>query len=98
MFASTRKSPERLRLAERLSEWTRGRFDLPKEVAISVAEIACLLPGCPPLETVVTFWIADQRYQFKVFKPLTEVGLDDVPYAWLKDALVVCEDFDCGCC
>ena len=46
----------------------------------------------------MTFWIVDQRYQFKVFKRLTEVGLNDVPYAWLKEALAVCEDFDCGCC
>ncbi len=98
MFASARKSPERLSVVERLADWTRERFDLPREAVISVSEIACPLPGCPPLETVVTFWIADQRYQFKVFKPLTEVGLDDVPYAWLKEALAVCEDFDCGCC
>ena len=98
MFASARKSPERLSMVERLSEWTRERFELPREAAISVSEIACPLPGCPPLETVVTFWIAERRYQFKVFKPLAEVAPDDVPYSWLKDALAVCEDFDCGCC
>ena len=98
MFASARKSPERLSLVERLTEWTRERFDLPREGAVSVSEIACPLPGCPPLETVVTFWVADQRYQFKVFKSLAEVAPDDVPYAWLKEALAVCEDFDCGCC
>ena len=97
MFASARKSPERLSLVERLSEWTRERFRLPEEAAVSVLEIACPLPGCPPLETVVTFWISDQRYRFKVFKPLTDVGLDDVPYAWLKEALAVREDFECGC-
>jgi hypothetical protein len=98
MFASVRKGPERLSLVERLSDWTRERFDLPRDAVISVSEIACPLPGCPPLETVVTFWIADQRYQFKVFKSLAEVVTDDVPYAWLKEALAVCQDFDCGCC
>jgi nitrate reductase delta subunit len=98
MFAPARKSPERLSLVERLTEWTRERFKLPGEGAISVSEIACPLPGCPPLETVVTFWIANQSYRFKVFKPLTEVGPDDVPYAWLKEALAVGEDYDCGCC
>jgi nitrate reductase delta subunit len=81
-----------------LADWTRERFDLPRDAVISVSEIACPLPGCPPLETAVTFWIADQRYQFKVFKSLAEVVTEDVPYAWLKEALAVCEDFDCGCC
>lgn len=98
MFAFARKNPERLSLVERLTEWTRERFDLPREAAVSVSEIACPLPGCPPLETVVTFWVADQRYQFKVFKSLAEVAPDDVPYAWLKEALAVREDFECGCC
>lgn len=98
MFASARKSPERLSLVEHLSEWTRERFNLPQEAVISVSEIACPLPGCPPLETVVTFWIADQRYQFKVFKSLAEVATEDIPCAWLKEALAVCEDFDCCCC
>jgi hypothetical protein len=97
MLASARKSPERLSLVERLTEWTRERFKLPTEAVISVSEIECPLPGCPPRETVVMFWVAEQRYQFKVFKPLTEVGLDDVPYAWLKEALAVCEELDCGC-
>jgi len=98
MFAFARKSPARLRWVERLTDWTRERFNLSREAAISVSEIVCPLPGCPPLETVVTFWIADRCYRFKVFKSLAEVAPDDVPYAWLKEALAVCEDFDCGCC
>lgn len=98
MFVAAKKSPVRLQLVDQLADWTRERFGLPVEAAISVSEIACPLPGCPPVETVVTFWVADQRYQFKVFKSLGEVAPDDVPYAWLKEALAVCEDFDCGCC
>ena len=39
-------------------------------------------PGCPPLETVVAFWTADERrHQFKLYKPLREVLYDDV--GWL---------------
>ncbi len=41
---------------------------------------------------------AEQRYQFKLFKPVEEVVVDDLPYAWLKDALAVPEGFDCDCC
>jgi nitrate reductase delta subunit len=98
MFASARKSPERLRVIERVTEWTRERFTLQKEAIISVSEIACPLAGCPPLETVVVFWIAERRYQFKLFKPVEEVVTGDLPYAWLMDALAVPEGFEYDCC
>ena len=98
MFASVRKSPERLHIIERVTQWTRERFKLPKEAPVFVSEIACPLPGCPPLETVVAFWIAERCYQFKLFKPVGEVLIDDLPYAWFKDALALPEGFDCDCC
>jgi nitrate reductase delta subunit len=98
MFASIKKSPERLQVIDRVTQWTRERFKLPKEAVISVSEIACLLPGCPPLETVVVFWMAEHRYQFKLFKPVEEVVIEDLPYAWLKDALAIAEGIDCDCC
>ena len=98
MLGAAGKNPERLQAIEKVAEWTRVRFRLPKEAAISVAEVACTLPGCAPLETVVMFWIAEQRYQFKLFKPVGEVVLDDLPYAWLKDALAVQEGVGWDCC
>ena len=98
MFAPVKKGPERLRIIERVGEWTRERFKLPEEATVFVSEITCSLPGCPPLETVVAFWIAEQRYQFKLFKPVAEVVVDDLPFAWLKDALAVQERVGWDCC
>jgi nitrate reductase delta subunit len=98
MFASVRKSPERLQVIERVAEWTRERFKLPRGAPISVSEVACSLPGCAPLETVVMFWIAEQRYQFKLFKPVAEVVVDDLPFVWLKDSLAVPEGAGWDCC
>jgi hypothetical protein len=91
-----KKSPAHMQALERVRTWTRERFKLADEVPILVAEIACGLPGCPPLETVVAFWIAnDRRHQFKLFKPVQEVVYDDLPYAWLIDSLVASADLDC---
>ena len=98
MFAPVRKSPERLQAVDRVEQWTRKRFGLRKEAAVSVAEVACTLPGCAPIETVVMFWIAEQRHQFKLFKPVAEVVVGDLPYAWLKDALAVQEGAVWECC
>ena len=91
-FATTR--PDQAAAADRVRDWTRGRFSLPEDAVIMVAEIACGLPGCPPLETVVVFW-TDRRHRFKVFKRLAEVTEDDLPFGWLKDALADDNEFDC---
>src|SRR5439155_6631901 len=79
MLRSFHKRPEYLQALDRVKEWTRVRFKLPQDAAILVTEVACALPGCPPLETVVAFWTdADTRHHFKVFKPLAEVVADDL--------------------
>ena len=83
-----RSSPAHAQALDRVRTWTRERFKLADDVPIVVAEIACGLPGCPPLETVVAFWTADdRRHQFKLFKPVQEVVYDDLPFAWLIDSL-----------
>jgi nitrate reductase delta subunit len=82
----------------RVREWARERFTLAADAAILVSEIACHLPGCPPLETVVVFWIGETRHHFKFFKPVREVVFDDFPPAWLRSALVVPDGFECDCC
>jgi nitrate reductase delta subunit len=99
MLGSFKKSPEHLQALERVKEWTRERFKLSQETAILVSEIACTLPGCPPLETVVAFWTADEaRHHFKLFKPVEEVLNDDLPFAWLMNSLAVPEGYDGECC
>ena len=96
---SLRKSPEHHEALARVREWTRTRFRLPEGAAILVAEMACGLPGCPPLETAVAFWTGDaKRHHFKVFKPVRDVMEDDLPFAWLKDSLAVPDGFGCDCC
>ena len=91
-----RKGPAHIAALDRVRAWTRERFKLADALPVVVAEIACGLPGCPPIETVVAFWTEDdRRHQFKLFKPVEEVGSDDLPFAWLKDALVSNGADDC---
>src|SRR5271169_6873521 len=91
-----RNNPAHAQALERVRTWTRERFKLADDLPIVVAEFACGLPGCPPLETVVAFWTADdRRHQFKLFKPVAEVVCDDLPFAWLKDALVSSGEDEC---
>ena len=83
----------------RVKGWTRKRFDLPAEATVMVTELVCRRPNCPPLETVIAFWLGDdQRRHFRVFKPTQEVRADDLPPAWLRDALCAEPDDEFGCC
>jgi nitrate reductase delta subunit len=91
-----RRTPAHIAALDRVRAWTRKRFGLADALPVVVAEVACGLPGCPPLETVVAFWTEDdRRHQFKLFKPVEEVVSDDLPFAWLKDALVSNGEDDC---
>jgi hypothetical protein len=99
MLRLRKKGAEHREALRRVKAWTRERFRLPEDAAILVTEVACAVPGCPPLETVVAFWTeGDRRHHFKVFKPAAEVVEDDLPPSWMKNALIVDEMFGCECC
>jgi nitrate reductase delta subunit len=98
MLVPARKGREHRQAVQRLRQWTRERFNLDDTSVVMAVQIACEVPGCPPIETVVAFWAKDgTRYRFKVFKPIAEVVYDDLPYGWLLQALI---DDDTGleCC
>lgn len=83
---------------ERVRAWTQARFKLTEDETVMVSEVACGVPGCPPIETHVVFWTALGRHHFKVFKPLAEVAEDDLPPAFMKNALTWIEGAECSCC
>lgn len=95
-FPSRSTHPE---ARKRVKQWTRDRFSLPDHATVFVSELACALPGCPPIETVVAFWTTpDTRHHFKIFKPVADIVEDDIPPRWMRDALITGEVFGCECC
>ena len=98
MLGFTTKSPDRAGALARVRGWTKVRFALTDDETVMVSELACSVPGCPPIETHVVFWTAAGRHHFKIFKPLAQVTEDDLPPAFMKNALVALEGFACDCC
>jgi nitrate reductase delta subunit len=98
MLGFTRKSPDRTAALDRVSDWTRARFALPADATVMVSEISCSVPGCPPVETHIVFWSERGRHHCKVFKPAVDVAEDDLPPAFMKNALVGLDDVECGYC
>jgi nitrate reductase delta subunit len=97
MMRSRRKGADGATL-QRVREWTRTRFRLTEDDTVMVSEVTCATPGCPPVETHIVFWTAAGRHHFKVFKPLAEVVEDDLPPAFMKNALIWAEGLECSCC
>jgi nitrate reductase delta subunit len=83
----------------RVQSLTRERFALGPNAPVMVTELECRRPCCPPIETVVAYWLTgDQRRHFRVLKPAAEVVADDLPPAWLKDFLCAEQDDQVDCC
>jgi hypothetical protein len=98
-FGAFRRDPKHVQALERVKGWARESLALAEDDTVVVAEVVCARAGCPPLETVVTFWTGvGERHWFKVFKPVAEVVFDDLPPAWLRDALYAADTVDSFCC
>jgi len=98
MLAFGKKGSGDVAALDRVRDWTRARFALTDDETVMVSEMACGVPGCPPVETHLVFWTAAGRHHFKIFKPLAAVVEDDLPPAFMKNALVALEGVDCDCC
>lgn len=106
MFGTFAPDPLQDAALARVEALARERFRLLPSDTMMVTELACAVPGCPPLETVIVFWPAATdniasaalRHHCKVFKPVQQVVADDLPPWWMKDALAMPPDWACGCC
>jgi hypothetical protein len=54
-------------------------FGLEDGTPMTVAELRCTEPGCPPIETVIAILDSPgSPRQYKVHKPISEVTFEDV--------------------
>jgi hypothetical protein len=73
---SRRRNPGR---AADIKTWVAARFGLGEADLVTVAELACHEPGCPPVETVIAVHGADGgRRDWRIHKPLAEIAEADV--------------------
>ncbi|MGA8319948.1 MAG: hypothetical protein WBE48_01275 [Xanthobacteraceae bacterium] len=98
MLGFIKKSSGDSAASDRLRAWTRARFALTEDETVMVSEVACAVPGCPPVETHLVFWTACGRHHFKIFRRLAEVVEDDLPPAFMKNALIAPDGADIDCC
>lgn len=83
-----RRAPGLVEQARAIKQWTRACLELAEETVVSVNELACHLPGCPPKETVILVMNAERTLQASIHKALTEVAEADIVAAdWTENAV-----------
>lgn len=74
-----RAAPSR---AGRVKTWVTECLGLTEADLVTVAELACHEPGCPPVESVVAVHTADgARRNWRVHRALAEIDQTDIPKA-----------------
>lgn len=72
--AKPRVAPEKVR---QIKTWIRGLLEIDLEIPISINQLRCTEPDCPPVETVIVVMRSPaQKYTFH--KPLAEIEYADI--------------------
>lgn len=57
---------------QRLKGWAYDALDLPPEVPISISQLQCHEPGCPPIETVIAI-MSQPPQTFKIHAAVGDI-------------------------
>jgi len=82
----SRRSAGVLSRAREIKTWARELSNLPDDAVVSVSELACHVPGCPPKETVVLLMHSDQTIQVSLHKAIVEITQEDIATALSANA------------
>jgi hypothetical protein len=65
---------------QQLKTWIYELLNLDPEITVSISQLQCKEPGCPPIETAITV-LTKPTQQFKVHKAIDEIEQADLMQA-----------------
>ena len=68
--ASSQKTKE-------IKQWIYQALQVDDEISISLSQLQCTEPGCPPIETVINV-MTNPVQQYKIHKSITEIEYADI--------------------
>lgn len=77
-----RGGPSVVSSARSIKLWVREVLTMPDDAVVSVSELACHAPGCPPKETVILVMHGTETVQISIHKAMKDVTDDDVAHAF----------------
>ena len=73
------KKKPNLETIQDLKNYFIKKYEIPESTILSIAELNCHEPDCPPTETVVTARSIDgSTKNWKIHKPIDEISENDV--------------------
>ena len=76
MFDRKNTNPE---IVRNLKNKITGKLKLPESTMLSIAELNCHEPNCPPKETVITTRAMNGSVEsWRIAKSITDINLDDL--------------------
>ena len=70
--------------------WVRQALEFPSRTPVTIKEVPCVKPGCPPIETaVMVFLEAEPPRFYKIQKTINEVTFDSV-YNLIENPMPCC--------
>ncbi|MEL7331027.1 MAG: hypothetical protein AAFN12_02200 [Cyanobacteria bacterium J06560_2] len=62
---------------QQLKAWVYETLKLDRDIPVSISQLKCAEPGCPPLETVIAV-MSQPPQTYKVHRPAAEIEKADV--------------------
>lgn len=72
--AKPRVAPEKVR---QIKTWIRGLLEIDLEIPISINQLQCTEPDCPPVETVIVVMRSPAK-KYNIHKLIAEIELIDI--------------------
>lgn len=62
---------------KQIKEWIYQALQIDDEISISLSQLQCTEPGCPPIETVINV-MTNPVQQYKIHKSIAEIEYTDI--------------------
>ena len=60
-----------------LKNWIYQALAIPSDIPISISQLSCKEPGCPPVETVISVLKTPQEV-YKIHKKIADIEYEDI--------------------
>ncbi|MEC4883526.1 MAG: hypothetical protein SAL70_19675 [Scytonema sp. PMC 1070.18] len=62
---------------QQIKQWVYQLLGLEEDITISLSQLQCKEPGCPPVETVITVMTSPVQ-KYTIHKPLSDIEHSDI--------------------
>lgn len=74
LFSRQKADPQKI---QTIKTWIGETFHLPSDIPISISQLTCTEPGCPPIETVISI-MKTSTETYKIHKAVGEIQYNDI--------------------